>query len=129
MSPVVRHPLAEAGPQVSVHVLDNEHMTLHILSGSGVTLTLDEQEPTRYVVAIPRVQLVDQADPADVAEALATPRAVQVESGSAKPKPMVNWWRTFRQAATCFKPRGVEAAKPRSRPRRWAAPSSDAMQT
>jgi len=76
---------------VSVYVLDNEHMTLHILTGSGVTHTFDHQEHTRYVVAIPRVQLFDQADPADVAEALAILRSVRVESGSTEPKPMVDW--------------------------------------
>ena len=76
---------------VSVYVLDNEHMTLHILTGSGVTHTFEHQEATRYVVAIPRVQLFDQADPADTAEALAILRTVRVESGSAEPKPMVDW--------------------------------------
>ena len=76
---------------VSIYVLDNEHMTLHILRGSGVTHTFDQQEDTRYVVAIPRVQLFDQSDDADVAEALAILRSVKVESGSTEPKPMINW--------------------------------------
>lgn len=76
---------------VSVYVLDNEHMTLHILRGSGVTHTFDRQEATRYVVAIPRVQLFDAADAADVAEALRILRSVRVESASTEPKPTVDW--------------------------------------
>jgi hypothetical protein len=48
---------------VSVYVLDNDHMTLHILRGSGVTHSFESEEATRYVVAIPRVQLFDQSDP------------------------------------------------------------------
>lgn len=76
---------------VSVYVLDNEHMTLHILRGSGVTHTFDQPESTRWVVAIPRVQLFDQSDPVDVAAALAILRSVHVESGSTEAKPMVNW--------------------------------------
>jgi hypothetical protein len=85
---IPEHP---ADRYVSVYVLDNEHMVLHILRGSGVTHRFDRQEATRYVVALPRVQLFDQADPADVAEALAILRSVTVQSGSAVPKPMVDW--------------------------------------
>jgi hypothetical protein len=76
---------------VSVYVLDNEHMTLHILKGSGTTHTFDKQEDTRYVVAIPRVQVFDASDDDDVAAAASILRAVEVESGSMEPKPMVNW--------------------------------------
>ena len=76
---------------VSVYVLDNEHMTLHILRGSGVTHTFDRPEATRYVVAIPRVQLFDAGDTADVAEALVILRSVRVESASTEPKPPVDW--------------------------------------
>ena len=85
---VPEHP---AERYVSVYVLDNEHMTVHILRGSGTTHTFDQPEHTRYVIAIPRVQLFDQADPGDVADALAILRSVRVESGSAEPKPMVDW--------------------------------------
>ena len=53
---VPRHP---QNRYVSVYVLDNEHMTLHILKGSGVKHSFDKQEHTRYVVAIPRVQVFD----------------------------------------------------------------------
>ena len=76
---------------VSVYVLDHQHMTLHVLKGSGVTHRFDEEEPTRYVVAIPRVQLFDQSDGEDVAIALRVLRSVVVESGSAEPKAPVNW--------------------------------------
>jgi len=76
---------------VSVYVLDNDHMTLHILKGSGTTHTFDEQEDTRYVVAIPRVQIFDPLDDDDVATASSILRTVKVESGSMEPKPMVNW--------------------------------------
>jgi hypothetical protein len=76
---------------VSVYVLDNEHMTLHILKGSGVKHTFDKQEHTRYVVAIPRVQVFDSADDADVAAAASILHTVKVESGSMEPKAMVNW--------------------------------------
>jgi hypothetical protein len=76
---------------VSVYVLDNEHMTLHILKGSGVKHTFDKQEHTRYVVAVPRVQVFDPADDDDVAAAASILRTVKVESGSMEPKPVVNW--------------------------------------
>jgi hypothetical protein len=76
---------------VSVYVLDNEHMTLHILKGSGTTHTFDKQEDTRYVVAIPRVQVFDASDDDDVAAAASILRTVKVESGSMEPKPVVNW--------------------------------------
>jgi len=76
---------------VSVYVIDNDHMTLHILKGSGTTHTFDEQEYTRYVVAIPRIQVFDPADEANVAIAADILHKVKVESGSIEPKPMVNW--------------------------------------
>jgi hypothetical protein len=76
---------------VSVYVLDNDHMTLHILKGSGVTHTFKKQEDTRYIVAIPRVQVFDPADKADVTAAASILHKVKVESGSKEPKPMVNW--------------------------------------
>ncbi len=76
---------------VSVYVLDNDHMTLHILKGSGVKHSFDKQEHTRYVVAIPRVQVFDSRDESDVAAAAAILNAIKVESGSKDPKPLVNW--------------------------------------
>ena len=76
---------------VSVYVLDNEHMTLHILKGSGVKHVFDQQEQTRYVVAIPRVQVFDPRDEADIAAAAAILDTIKVESGSQEAKPMVNW--------------------------------------
>ena len=76
---------------VSVYVLDNEHMTIHILKGSGTKHTFEKQEDTRYVVAIPRVQIFDPLDDDDVAVAASILRTVKVESGSMEPKPVVNW--------------------------------------
>ncbi|MGR5064998.1 DUF1214 domain-containing protein [Photobacterium sp. DNB22_13_2] len=76
---------------VSVYVLDNEHKTLHILKGAGTTHTFDKQEFSRWVVAIPRIQLFDATDEADIAIARDVLAGVKVESGSMEPKPMVNW--------------------------------------
>ncbi len=76
---------------VSVYVLDNDHKTLHILKGSGTTHTFDKQEDTRWVVAIPRIQVFDQADKDDVAIAAEILHSVTVTSDSMDEKPLVNW--------------------------------------
>ena len=75
---------------VSVYVLDNEHMTLHILKGSGTEYTFGP-ERTRYIVAIPRVQLFDATNKAGIEEARRILQTIKVESRSMEPKPMVNW--------------------------------------
>ncbi|WP_052772068.1 DUF1214 domain-containing protein [Vibrio mexicanus] len=76
---------------VSVYLLDNEHKTVGILKGSGTIHTFDEQADTRYIVAIPRIQLFDAQDEADIAIAREILAGVKIESGSMEPKPMVNW--------------------------------------
>ena len=76
---------------VSVYILDNEHKTLHILKGAGSTHTFDKQEDTRWIVAIPRVQVFDAKDEADIAIARDILYAVNIDSGSMVPKPVVNW--------------------------------------
>ena len=53
--------------------------------------SFDKQEHTRYVVAIPRVQVFDPRDEADVAAAAKILSTIKVESGSQEPKPMVHW--------------------------------------
>lgn len=76
---------------VSVYILDNDHKTLHILKGAGSTHTFDKQEDTRWIAVIPRVQVFDAKDDADVSIAADILNKIKVESGSMEPKPMVNW--------------------------------------
>ncbi|WP_052772000.1 DUF1214 domain-containing protein [Vibrio mexicanus] len=75
---------------VSVYLLDNDHKTIDIVKGTG-THTFDEQADTRYIVAIPRIQLFDAKDDADVQIARDLLNGVDIQSGSVEPKPMVNW--------------------------------------
>lgn len=75
---------------VSVYLLDNEHKTIDILKGAG-THSFSEQADTRYIVAIPRIQLFDAKDSADIQIARDILAGVKVESGSVEPKPMKNW--------------------------------------
>ncbi|WP_076414400.1 DUF1214 domain-containing protein [Shewanella sp. UCD-KL12] len=75
----------------SVYILDNEHKTLHILKGSGTTHHFDKQEDTRWIAVIPRVQVFDAKDDADVAIASNILNQIKIESGNMQPKPMVNW--------------------------------------
>lgn len=75
---------------VSVYLLDNDHKTIDVVKGAG-THTFDGQADTRYIVAIPRIQLFDAKDDADIAIARDILNAVKVESGSMEPKPMKNW--------------------------------------
>ncbi|MBY5921202.1 DUF1214 domain-containing protein [Ferrimonas balearica] len=76
---------------VSVYLLDNNHKTIGILKGSGTTHTFAEQADTRWIVAIPRIQLFDANSEEDIAIAREVLSGVKVESGSQEPKPMVDW--------------------------------------
>ncbi|MGR5117340.1 DUF1214 domain-containing protein [Vibrio astriarenae] len=76
---------------VSVYLLDNEHKTIDILKGSNTVHEFEGQADTRYIVAIPRIQLFDSNDEQDIQIARDILNGVEVTSGSAEPKPLANW--------------------------------------
>lgn len=73
-------PESPEGRYVSVYLLDNDHYTIDVLSEPG-THNFGPQA-TRYVVAIPRIQVFSPTDEADIAIAREILAKVKVESGS-----------------------------------------------
>ncbi|MGF1736602.1 DUF1214 domain-containing protein [Photobacterium lutimaris] len=76
---------------VTVYLLDNEHKTIEILRGSNSVHEFEKQADTRYIVALPRIQLFDAQDEADIKIARDILAGVKVESGSMEPKVLPNW--------------------------------------
>jgi hypothetical protein len=81
-------PKSPADRYVSVYLLDNDHFTIDILSKPG-THEFGPQD-TRYIVAIPRVQVKDAADEADIEIARQILAKMKFDSGSKVPK-KVRW--------------------------------------
>jgi hypothetical protein len=76
------------GRYASVYLLDNDHFTIDILSRPG-TYKFGEQD-TRYIVAIPRIQVRDPNDEEDIKVAREILDQVKFDSGSKEPK-TANW--------------------------------------
>ncbi|GAB2512219.1 DUF1214 domain-containing protein [Microbulbifer agarilyticus] len=81
-------PESPANRYFSVYLLDNDHYTIDILRKPG-TYEFGAQD-TRYIVAIPRVQIFDATDEADIETAREILANVKVDSGSKVPK-KANW--------------------------------------
>jgi hypothetical protein len=81
-------PESPADRYFTVYMLDNDHYTIDILREPG-TFEFGPQD-TRYIVAIPRVQVLDATDEADVEIARQILANVKVDSDSKVPK-TANW--------------------------------------
>jgi hypothetical protein len=77
-------PESPADRYFTVYMLDNDHYTIGILREPG-THEFGPQD-TRYIVAIPRVQVLDATDEADVEVARQILAKVKFDSGSKVPK-------------------------------------------
>ena len=81
-------PEADDGRYLSVLVIDNDHYAPAVFYEPGTHQLPDD---TRYVALLYRVQLLDYADPADVAAANALQDQFLVEASSATPFPAPQW--------------------------------------
>jgi hypothetical protein len=81
-------PKAEDGRYISVLVVDNDHYAPAVYYEPG---TYDLRSDTRYVALLYRVQLLDDADPNDVATANALQDQFIVQANSAVPFPAPEW--------------------------------------
>ena len=81
-------PEATDGRYISVLVIDNDHYAPAVFYEPGVHQLPDD---TRYVALLTRVQLLDAADPADVAAANALQDRFVIEASSAEPFPQPQW--------------------------------------
>lgn len=79
---------APDGRYLSVLVIDNDHYAPAVFYDPG---TYDLPDDTRYVILLIRVQLLDDADPADVATANALQDQFVVEATSAEPFVSPDW--------------------------------------
>ena len=81
-------PQAEDGRYISVLVVDNDHYAPAVYYEPG---TYDLPSDTRYVALLYRVQLLDNANPDDVATANALQDQFIVQANSAVPFPAPEW--------------------------------------
>lgn len=81
-------PEASDGRYLSVLVIDNDHYAPAVFYAPG---TYDLPDDTRYVTLLYRVQLLDYADPKDVAAANALQDQFVVQARSAVPFPAPQW--------------------------------------
>jgi hypothetical protein len=79
------------GRYASIYILDQDHFTIDILSLPG-TYEFAPQD-TRWVVAIPRIQVRDPNDQTDIKIARNVLRQVRVGSGSTKPLDVTWDWK------------------------------------
>jgi len=81
-------PEAADGRYLSVLVIDNDHYAPAVFYAPG---TYDLPDETRYVALLYRVQLLDYADPKDVAAANMLQDQFVVQASSAMPFPAPQW--------------------------------------
>lgn len=81
-------PKADDGRYLSVLVIDNDHYAPAVFYEPG---TYDLPDDTRYVALLYRVELLDHADPQDVALANALQDQFVVQAHSAVPFPASQW--------------------------------------
>ncbi len=83
-------PMVPDDRYASVYLLDNDHFTIKIISLPG-TYEFGEQD-TRYIVAIPRIQILNPNDESDIQIARDILAKVKFSSGSKEPKSVTwNW--------------------------------------